>query len=92
MALLIIGASISFQEIRHRMKWVLSASLIKLFLMPGLGYVAYRALGFPPGEYLPGLILLASPTATIAYRITSYNVCYTKLLRFFHTATFSQKV
>jgi predicted permease len=32
-----------------------------------LGYVAYRVLGFPPGEYLPGLILLASPTATISY-------------------------
>ena len=67
MALLIIGASISFQEIRHRMKWVLSASVIKLFLMPGLGYVAYRALGFSAAEYLPGLILLASPTATVSY-------------------------
>jgi malate permease and related proteins len=67
MALLIIGASISFQEIRHRLKRVLSASVIKLLLMPGLGYVAYRAMGFPPGEYLPGLILLASPTATISY-------------------------
>ena len=67
MALLIIGASISFQEIHHKIKWVLSSSTIKLFLMPGLGYVAYRALGFPPGEYLPGLILLASPSATISY-------------------------
>ncbi len=67
MALLIIGASISFQEIRHKMKWVLSSSTIKLFLMPGLGYVVFRAMGFPPGEYLPGLILLASPTATISY-------------------------
>ena len=67
MALLIIGASISFQEIRHRMKWVLSASIIKLFLMPGLGYIAYRALGFSAAEYLPGLILLASPTATVSY-------------------------
>ena len=67
MALLIIGASISFQEIRHKMKWVLSSSTIKLFLMPGLGYVVFRVMGFPPGEYLPGLILLASPTATISY-------------------------
>lgn len=67
MALLIIGASISFQEIRHKLKWVLSASAIKLLLMPGLGYIAFRALGFAPSEYLPGLILLASPTATISY-------------------------
>jgi predicted permease len=67
MALLIIGASISFQEARHRIKRVLSTSAIKLFLMPGLGYIAYRALGFAPEEYLPGLILLASPTATISY-------------------------
>ena len=67
MALLIIGASISFQEIRSKLKWVLSSSTIKLFLLPGLGYLAFRALGFPPAEYLPGLILLASPTATISY-------------------------
>ncbi len=67
MALLIIGASISFQETRHRVKWVLSSSTTKLFLMPGLGYITFRALGFPPGEYLPGLILLASPSATISY-------------------------
>ncbi|RLC11441.1 MAG: AEC family transporter [Deltaproteobacteria bacterium] len=67
MALLIIGASISFQETRHRVKWVLSSSTTKLFLMPGLGYIAFRSLGFPPGEYLPGLILLASPSATISY-------------------------
>jgi len=67
MALLIIGASISFQDVRHKMKWVLSAISFKLILMPGLGYVGYRVLGFSPGEYLPGLILLASPTATISY-------------------------
>ena len=67
MALLIIGASISFQNVRHKMKWVLSAISFKLLLMPGLGYVVYRSLGFPPAEYLPGLILLASPTATISY-------------------------
>ena len=67
MALLIIGASISFQEIRSKLKWVLSSSAIKLVLMPGLGYFVFRALDFPPGEYLPGLILLASPTATISY-------------------------
>lgn len=67
MALLIIGASISFQDVRHKMKWVLSAISFKLILMPGLGYVGYRALGFSPEEYLPGLILLASPTATISY-------------------------
>jgi len=67
MALLIIGASISFQKARHQIKWVFSASVIKLILMPGLGFAAYRVLGFPPGDYLPGLILLASPTATISY-------------------------
>jgi predicted permease len=67
MALLIIGASINFQEIRSKLKWVLSSSTIKLALIPGLGYFAFRTLGFPPGEYLPGLVLLASPTATISY-------------------------
>jgi malate permease and related proteins len=67
MALLIIGASISFQAIRQRMKWVLIANAIKLILMPGLGFVCFLTLGFPAEEYLPGLILLASPTATVSY-------------------------
>jgi len=67
MALLIIGASISFEKIKTTIKPVLSASVVKLIVMPGVGYACFTMLGYAAEEYLPGLILLASPTATVSY-------------------------
>lgn len=66
-ALLLIGASVSLTRIRQRLVPVLEATAIKLFVMPGLGCLFYFIAGFGPADYLPGLILLASPTATITY-------------------------
>jgi hypothetical protein len=40
---------------------------MKLILLPGLGLILYRLFGLSSQDYLPGLILLASPTATISY-------------------------
>lgn len=67
MALLIIGASLSFESARLRIGSVFFASAVKLMILPGTGMILYRLLGLSPQEYLPGLILLASPTATISY-------------------------
>jgi len=67
MALLIIGASITFQELRRRLKSALSAVAIKLILMPALGYLCFVAMGFDTQDFLPALILLASPSATVSY-------------------------
>jgi predicted permease len=66
-ALLLIGASLSFRVMRDHISAVMGAVLIKLMLLPGLGLALYRLFDVPPADYLPGLILLASPTATIAY-------------------------
>jgi predicted permease len=66
MALLIIGASLSFDLVRFRIVSVLSVSLVKLIVLPGLGFIGFRLLGLSPQDYVPGLILLATPTATIA--------------------------
>jgi malate permease and related proteins len=66
MALLIIGASLTFDLVRSRIASVLSASIVKLIVLPGLGFVGFLFLGLSPQDYLPGLILLATPTATIA--------------------------
>ena len=66
MALLIIGASLTFDLVRFRIVSVLAASIIKLVVLPGLGFAGFRFLGLSPQDYLPGLILLATPTATIA--------------------------
>ncbi len=67
MALLVIGASLSFEVMRLSKFAVISTNLFKLMLLPCMGFVLYGFYGISPSEYLPGLILLASPTATIAY-------------------------
>ena len=66
-ALLLIGASLSFRVMRDHISAVMGAVLIKLILLPGMGLALYRLFHVSPADYLPGLILLASPTATIAY-------------------------
>jgi len=67
MALLVIGASLSFELMQLRILRVLSTGIMKLILLPGLGFALYRLFGLASQDYLPGLILLASPTATITY-------------------------
>ena len=67
MALLVIGGSLSFELMQLRILRVLSSSFMKLILLPGLGFALYRLFGLASQAYLPGLILLASPTATITY-------------------------
>ena len=67
MALLVIGGSLSFELMQLRILRVLSSGFMKLILLPGLGFALYRLFGLASQDYLPGLILLASPTATITY-------------------------
>lgn len=66
-ALLIIGASLSMERIRAYKWFVLTATAIKLMALPFLGWMLYRLCGLGGADFLPGLILLASPTATITY-------------------------
>lgn len=67
LALLIIGASLSFDMVRSRLAAVLSTAVMKLLLLPGIGYLLYRIWDVVPAAYLPAIILLASPTATVTY-------------------------
>jgi predicted permease len=67
MALLIIGASLSFEVMQLQLPRVLSTSVMKLILLPGLGLIFYRSCNLALQDYLPGLILLASPSATLTY-------------------------
>ena len=48
MALLIIGASLSFDLVRFSIASVLSASTVKLIVLPGLGFAGFRFLGISP--------------------------------------------
>jgi len=67
MALILIGASLSFKLMRLKLSRIFSSSILKLILLPGLGFFLYRMLDIKLQNYLPGLILLASPTATLTY-------------------------
>jgi malate permease and related proteins len=67
LALLLIGASLSFALVRTHAKGALISSALKLIAMPALGWFIFTRLNLAPGAYLPGLILLAAPTATLSY-------------------------
>ena len=67
MALLLIGASLSVERMRQFFRPAMGAVLIKLVLLPGIGLLLFSAFGMTAAEFLPGLLLLATPTATVAY-------------------------
>jgi len=67
LALLLIGASLSLHLIRSRFFTVFASGILKLLVLPGLGYIFFGLFGLSASSYLPGLILLAAPTATISY-------------------------
>ncbi len=66
-ALLVIGATLSLTLVRKRIVHVVSICLFKLVLLPGTGFVGFLLFAIPAKEFLPALILLASPTATISF-------------------------
>lgn len=67
MSLLLIGASLSLQVMRKNLRSVLGAVAIKIIVLPVTGLMLFLLLDVRTEDYLPGLILLAAPTATIAY-------------------------
>ena len=71
LALLVIGASLSFSVIRSQVRLALGSGLLKLLILPMLGIWIYRWFGLASAQFLPGLILLASPTATVTYVMAS---------------------
>ena len=68
LALLLIGASLSLEMLRRDVLGALSVvCLLKLVVLPAIGFSLFRYLAIPADSYLPALILLASPTATLTY-------------------------
>lgn len=67
MSLLLIGASVSLTLMRKHAGNCLASLFIKLFLLPLTGVVIFSLLQIPTEEFLPAVILLAAPTATITY-------------------------
>ena len=67
LALLIIGASLSFEMVQSKLKAVFFCGLLKLIQLPAIGFILYRLFDVMPQAYLPAIILLAAPTATVTY-------------------------
>ncbi|MBF0379096.1 MAG: AEC family transporter [Desulfamplus sp.] len=67
LALLLIGATISFKVIHSYLLEIIEISVLKLLLMPGIGVLFFNFFSIPASDYLPALMLLASPTATMVY-------------------------
>ncbi len=67
LALIIIGASLSFEKLKPRFLNALIASVLKIMVLPTIGFALFSIFNVNPADSLPGLILLSSPTATIVY-------------------------
>jgi len=67
MALLIIGASLSFEKFKPRFLPVLISCFLKVVTTPAIGLILFKLFSINSFDYLPGLIILSSPTATLAY-------------------------
>lgn len=67
LALLAIGATLEPGRAGGSLPAVLAASLIKLGLLPALGWLAGRWAGLSPVEMRVMLVFLATPTAAAAY-------------------------
>ena len=65
-ALIIIGGSLSIQMVRATLTPVIIVCILKLAMLPAIGFSLFIWLGIPQEEYLPSLILLASPSATVS--------------------------
>jgi len=66
-ALLLSGESLSFGAVRVMVREVVGIGLLKLLGLPFLGYVLMKLAGVPDALILVGMILLASPPATVTY-------------------------
>ena len=71
LALLVIGTSISFAQMQQQLRLTALIGALKLLLLPALGFTFFHILGLARIDYLPALILLASPTATVSYVMAS---------------------
>jgi len=71
LALMIIGASLDFSEIKNRLKHTLAAGTLKLIIMPGIFIPPAIWIGISPEGILVLLVLYAAPTAIASYAMAA---------------------
>jgi hypothetical protein len=67
MALIIIGASISIETLKRSFKLSAVVTFIKLLVLPGSVILYGKAFCSNPGDILPSIVLLATPTALTSF-------------------------
>jgi len=67
MALIIIGASMSVGTIRSAIRLSAIVAFMKLMALPFFSYLFCYVFSVSPRDALPGIILLATPTATTSF-------------------------
>jgi len=70
-ALLLIGSSLSFGPVRQRQRELVWIGVLKMVCFPIVGYGLLRLLDVPREMWLPVMILLAAPPATVSYVMAS---------------------
>ncbi len=71
LALLSIGGALTFANLREGLKLALTASLIKLVLFPGVGYLLFRLMGVGGLPFTTGMIFFSLPAATSIYILSA---------------------
>ncbi len=67
LALISIGSSLTFDKIRGNIVAAAAASVVNIFALPALGWIAAAFLGMNGTETMIALILLACPAASSSY-------------------------
>ncbi|WP_366213615.1 AEC family transporter [Aquisalimonas sp.] len=67
LALICIGATLYSTRIRGRIGWAVTGAVMKVALVPAIGFVLARAVGLSAEHTQIALILLACPTASVSY-------------------------
>jgi predicted permease len=70
-ALLALGAELEVGRWRGLWRSLTAASVIKLVLMPSLGWWLLAILGAPPREIAIGALVLAAPTAVVSHSVAA---------------------
>lgn len=71
LALLVVGASLSFKFMRDKIATISASVFIKLIFLPGLAFLLFNLFDIALDDYLPALIMMAVPTATVSYVMAS---------------------
>ncbi len=79
LALVSIGGSLKFSEFRSHTRWSLMAALIKILVLPVVGFVLLNRFSVSGAQFTVGMIFFSLPTSTAIYILSSQMNSDTRL-------------